>query len=364
MYKEELVKVEEILYEDERIQLLVTSDGAKRAMLYKNICPSASVGERLIVNHTAASLSLGTGGWDIVQSVVRREPFQNEEGKGHIMKARYLPSQLSVLSIEAQESEYHDIFKRSFSLDEKPILLAELHSMIPIVYTSLKARANNMTLTIIISDEASIPIVMSEHLRVMKQDPLIKTISIGQAFGGDMEAVNLQTALQYAHEIMSDVILVTLGPGVVGTGTKYGYSGMVLAQWANIVGKLGGKPVWIPRISFADQRERHVGISHHTLTPLVEFTYATSYLPIPILQESERVRVEEQLTALKDTMHQVVPVSLDDAFISSCQTEMDNYPLPIKTMGRTYYDDRAFFHGVYAAIKSLSTLRPKQGDFK
>ncbi|UTW69794.1 DUF3866 family protein [Anaerobacillus sp. HL2] len=66
-------------------------------------------------------------------------------------------------------------------------------------------------------------------------------------------------ALQFAKEVLrkADVILVTLGPGVVGTGTSYGFYGIVQASWANIINSLDGVPVWVPRLSESDKRERH-----------------------------------------------------------------------------------------------------------
>ncbi len=354
MYQEIFVEVEQVIHEDDDIQLLATSAGAKKAMLYKVMFPPVEVGEQILVNHTAVSLSLGTGGWDIVKTVFKNTPHSNNQGNGHIMKARYLPSQHSVLAVESQESEYHHYFQNSFSLHGKPVLIAELHSMIPIVYTTLKAFQEEMKLTVIISDEASIPLMMSEHVRILKKDNRVTTISIGQAFGGDIEAVNLQTALQCACTIIeSDMILISLGPGVVGTGTKYGFSGIVLADWANIIGCLGGKPVWIPRISFMDKRPRHQGISHHMLTPLLEFTYAKSFLPIPVLPlDSWRNILEHQLQDERLLRrHELIWFPLDQEFIRLCKRSMEQYPVTIKTMGRGFDDDPAFFYGVYVACK-------------
>ena len=39
-------------------------------------------------------------------------------------------------------------------------------------------------------------------------------------------------------------------------------------------------PIAIPRISFADQRERHKGISHHSITVLKEIVNVSVNLPI------------------------------------------------------------------------------------
>jgi Protein of unknown function (DUF3866) len=37
-----------------------------------------------------------------------------------------------------------------------------------------------------------------------------------------------------------------------------------LAEAANVAAALGGTPILAQRVSFADERERHRGVSHHT----------------------------------------------------------------------------------------------------
>ncbi|UTW69795.1 DUF3866 family protein [Anaerobacillus sp. HL2] len=120
---------------------------------------------------------------------------RNSEPNGHIMKARYLPNQHSVLAVEAQESQYHPLFNKPFSLQEKKVLIAELHSMLPICFWAMDFLKNDGSMVAIISDEASIPLSLSSHVRALKNDKRFSTITIGQAFGGSYEAVNLATWL-------------------------------------------------------------------------------------------------------------------------------------------------------------------------
>ncbi|MBU8907857.1 DUF3866 family protein [Desertibacillus haloalkaliphilus] len=351
MYKELIVEVVDVLYEDEHIQLLRTSEGAKKAMLYRRIQPAATPGCTLLVNTTAVSLSLGTGGWDIVKAVLSPHMAVDDHQQGHIMKARYLPSQHSVLSVESQESADHSLFQQEFSLRGKKVLLAELHSMIPILFLTISELNPSLKMTVIISDEAALPLEMSSHLRYLREDQRFQTITTGQAFGGDYEAVNIPTALQFASEkLQSDVLIVSVGPGVVGTGTTYGFTGMALADWANTVGSFSGLPVWVPRISFADQRSRHQGISHHLLTPLLSFTYPKSLIPLPIFhKESWDRKISEQVVPMKEK-HTVVRVSSDEV-TGLIQENLLQYPIPITTMGRTFSDDPAFFLSVAVAAK-------------
>ncbi len=55
---------------------------------------------------------------------------------------------------------------------------------------------------------------------------LAATITTGQSFGGDLEAVTVHSGLLTArHAVGADVAIVAQGPGNLGTGTKWGYSG-------------------------------------------------------------------------------------------------------------------------------------------
>ena len=56
----------------------------------------------------------------------------------------------------------------------------------------------------------------------------------------------------------------SIGPGIVGTGTRFGHGGLAAAEAANAALALGGVPVIAVRVSAADERPRHRGVSHHT----------------------------------------------------------------------------------------------------
>jgi hypothetical protein len=354
MYIEIKVTVEEILYEDEEIQILKTSAGAQKALIYLAITPRAKVADEVIVNSTSTKLNLGTGGIDIVTSIIGAKPKEETFPNGHVMKARYLPNQLSVNAVEAQESGYHHLFNEPFTLQGKKVLIGELHSMIPICFWGMDYLKKGGKMVVIISDEASIPLSFSRHVRALKKDDRFVTITIGQAFGGTYEAVNLPTALQFAIDVLKgDIIFVTLGPGVVGTGTIHGFSGIEQANWANIIGSLGGIPVWVPRLSEKEKRERHLGISHHTITPLTRFTYVNSILPLPAIQGATKEKIMKQVEAIGQ-IHEVqwVPIERLEGLINHC---INSSPLPIKTMGRNYLDDPIFFLGVAAALQFVIT---------
>ncbi|WP_062046493.1 DUF3866 family protein [Bacillus sp. JCM 19034] len=352
MYRELTATVLSIYYEDEDIQKLETDKGANKAILYKRLCPRTDVGDQVIVNVTATDLLLGTGGWDFVVSHRNKVLHWTTENDGHIMKARYTPIQHSVQTVESQESEYHHLFEQPFSLEGRPIWIAELHSMVPLFFALLQVYDPKKRLCVIIDDQASLPLYLSDQIREMKKNPNLITITVGQAFGGDFEAITIASAIQFAYHILKvDCILISVGPGVVGSGSYYGFTGMIQAHWSHIISGLGGQPVWIPRISFFDKRNRHYGLSHHTLTTLCEFTFKPAFVPFPVMEQTKLKRIKQQLFEREPhaCSHRFI---FSTVAVANWVTEALNWTsLPIYSMGRTFEEDPLFFCAVAEALR-------------
>ncbi|ARK29485.1 DUF3866 family protein [Halalkalibacter krulwichiae] len=353
MYKQLQANVLAIQFEDRNIQKLLTTTGAKRAILYKQLTPRVDVGANILINVTATELNLGTGGWDIVCGVDPGVDWQTDENNGHIMKGRYTPFQHSVLAIESQESQYHDQFTKPFSLQGSKVWLAELHSMVPLFYFVSQQIKRDSKCCVIFDDQAALALSISDQLRSLHQEERFYSISVGQAFGGQFEATTIASALQYAKLILdADFILISVGPGVVGTGTRFGFSGMIMSHWSHTVSALEGIPIWIPRLSLADSRDRHQGLSHHTLTPLCQFTFKRAILPIPFLDEEQRDRIEGQLNQYRPFQAEHDIYFAEEDLVSELITDaLAKATLPIQTMGRKYEDDPLFFSAVAEAIR-------------
>ncbi|MCD8508958.1 MAG: DUF3866 family protein [Bacillus sp. (in: Bacteria)] len=352
MLTQEKVKIVKILEQSEDAIWIETNGGSRRAVVYRSLHPTISIGDWVIVNTTATALGLGTGGWDIVRAVITEEAsLWKEKRHGHIMKGRYLSDQHSVLSVEAPESSYHSLFQKKFSLDGKKILLCELHSMIPIIWFLLQQMEEPIPLTVIFSDEASLPLQMSRHLSYLKKQSQFISITTGQSFGGQLEAINIVSALQYIIETNSGgMVLISQGPGVTGSNTYYGFTSLAQSNWANMVGALGGKPVWIPRMSQADGRERHQGISHHTITPLGELTLTKSIMPVPTGKYSDPW-IQNDMESLKAKEHVEIRKVNEELLFPLLSKVQGCSPFPITTMGRTIDKDPLFFLGVSAAVQ-------------
>ena len=87
--------------------------------------------------------------------------------------------------------------------------------------------------------------------------------AVAPCFDGDAQFVTVAAALAWAKEQGYDAVVCSVGPGIVGTGTRLGHGALSLAEAANVANALGGRPVLAVRSSDADPRERHRGVSHH-----------------------------------------------------------------------------------------------------
>lgn len=311
-------------------------------------------GDEVVLNTTAVDLSLGSGGQHFVAWKMNHLPA-NQPLEGHIMKLRYTPWQFSVLSAEEQGSPYHDLLKDKTSLEGIPVLAGELHSMLPILVTSMqwiaKHHSNQLRIAYVMTDGAALPIRLSRHVQSLERlEWLAGTVTVGHAYGGDLEAVNVYSGLLTArHVLKADVAIVLMGPGIVGTGTTFGFTGIEQGQIVNAVHTLGGVPIVVPRISFADQRERHQGISHHTMTNLTRIITRSTRIALPLYTKQDwRQYVERQCAKMEQdgAHHDWIRVPLDQ---EELEARLENYPHRITSMGRGMTDDLAFFLAVSCA---------------
>jgi len=311
-----------------------------KAINYNKLTGDIELEDEVIVNTTALELSLGTGG---IHFVIFNYSNESKEfqGGGHIMKLRYTPHQIKCLVAEEEGSPYHDLFLNFETLDNHNFIIGSLHSMLAPIAAMLKYMDKDININYIMTDGGSLPIDFSNTVRELKSKDLIgKTITIGHAFGGDLECTNIYTGLIAAKEILKgDVTIITMGPGIVGTGTKYGFSGIEQGNILDAVNTLGGKGILVPRISFKDSRERHNGISHHTRTVLSEIAKTSGTVVFPLLDEDKINLITGQIQSLNlDEKHNIVYEEGED--IGKAMKEFD---LNVKTMGRGFEEDKEFF---------------------
>ncbi len=335
-------EIVEIYEEDENISYVNVkiNEINSKAINYNKLTGKANIGDIVIVNTTAVELSLGTGG---VHFIIFNYSNENKslEGQGHIMKLRYTPQQIRCLAAEEESSPYHEVFLDFKSLNGHIFILGSLHSMLAPIVAMLKYLDSDIKIDYIMTDGGSLPIDFSNTVRDLKSKNLIEsTITIGHAFGGDLECTNIYTGLIAAKEILKgDISIITMGPGIVGTGTKYGFSGIEQGYILDAINTLGGKAILSPRISFRDSRERHNGISHHTRTVLSEIAKTPGDIVFPVLDDDKLNLINKQIDLLDlNRKHNIIFRSGENI-----NKAMEKFELDITTMGRNYKEDKEYF---------------------
>ncbi|AQS58532.1 DUF3866 family protein [Desulforamulus ferrireducens] len=334
-------------------ELLVEVEGElQKAINYDPLTGDVAAGDEVILNTTAVYKKLGTGGAHFVLANLANQEIDVPEA-GHIMKLRYTPSQVKVLAVEEPDSPHAAVMQQANSLEGTPVIIGTLHSMLAPAAAALKKLAQRpLKVVYLMTDGAALPLSLSRLVWELKEKGLIQhTVTCGHAFGGDLEAINIYTGLLACkHVLGADVILVAMGPGIVGSGSRFGFTGVEQGEIINAVNILAGQPIAIPRISFADARERHRGLSHHSRTALgsIALTKATVVLPKMAPEKLELVlrQVEESNILSK---HELA-ICEGEAALSA----LVEYGIKVTTMGRSVEQDPEFFlaagaAGVYVA---------------
>jgi hypothetical protein len=325
-------------------ELEVDVDGTRAtAIAYPELCGPVTAGDVVILNTTAVTLGLGTGGVHLVVAVEGAEVGDNEM-PGRIMKARYTPLQTAVAGVE---EGHREALEGSAGLANTPVVCAPLHSMIGPIAAGAK-RASQARVVYVMTDGAALPGAFSRLVFELRDAGLIDGwITCGQAFGGELEAVTVWTGMLAAKEVLgADVIVVADGPGNLGTDTTWGVSALGGGNSLNAVAALRGHPIPSLRISFADERDRHRGVSHHSLTILRDVCLVATDVPVPRLEdETQRDDVWETLRAAKiEERHQLVEVDGRPAL-----DELAERRIEPRSMGRGVDDDPAYFLAAGAA---------------
>jgi hypothetical protein len=314
--------VTEILLERTGLQRVLVDlgrDEPERAYALTQLTGPVAVGDRLVVNTTAVDLDLGTGGWHVVHWNLARDDWA-EPGPGHVMKLRYTSLQVDCGVAE----EDHPALETD--LGGTPVVVGTVHSQLPcIVAAALHARPR-IRIAYVMTDGAALPLALSDLVADLSSRHLIVgTVTAGHAFGGDAEAVGVPAALAIArHLFQADLIVVTMGPGVVGTDTALGTTALEAAAGLDQAAALGGTPILALRASSGDPRPRHHGVSHHSVTVLDLVRSPVHVADHPMLDAPER-----------HTVHAVPDVDMPAL--------LADHGVTVTTMGRGPDEDADFF---------------------
>ncbi|MEZ0493146.1 DUF3866 family protein [Kineococcus sp. TBRC 1896] len=323
-----------------------------KALAHPDLVGTPRPGDRVLLNVSALARGLGTGGYALVVALPDALPEDPPPGPGHLVKARYTPLQTMVLGADDQESAHHDLLADADDLAGTPVVVADLHSALPAVVAGIRADAPGARVAYVMTDGGALPAAFSRAVSGLREAGWIAAcVTTGQAFGGDLETATVHTGLLAAVLVTgADVVVVAQGPGNLGTGSRWGFSGVAAGEALNAAAVLGGRPVAALRVSEADARPRHRGISHHSLTAVGRVALAPADVPVPDTPGPFADGVREQARSLcgRHRYVEVPAAGLEEALATS--------PVRLSTMGRGLEADRASFVAAAAAGRHAAAL--------
>ncbi|WP_223909103.1 DUF3866 family protein [Actinomyces capricornis] len=345
------------------------------AVAYQAITGVPQAGERLRLEVSALDRGLGTGGHAMVAARLDVLP-PDAPREGHLVKARYMPDQVMVTGIDEQGTAHHPLLSApigALGLEGMPVVVADLHSCLPAILAGLRAPTAPQAprTAYIMTDGGALPLPYSRTVAGLRRAGwLAGTVSAGQAWGGDIEAVTVHNALLAARHVLgAQVAVVIQGPGNLGTDTPWGFSGVACGEAINAVAALGGRPVACLRISQADARDRHRGVSHHSMTAYGRVALAAADIAVPQLDGALGAQVDEQARNLCAPRpgagrHRLVPVPTT-GLMEALRAAQEATGMRMSTMGRGLEEDAAAFLAAAAAGRCarglLEAAEPEAG---
>ncbi|NLG21285.1 MAG: DUF3866 family protein, partial [Actinomycetales bacterium] len=273
----------------------------------------------------------------------------------------YTPLQTMVFGVDEQDSPHHEVLSEVGELAGMPVVVADLHSSLPAVLAGLRERAPRARAAYLMTDGGALPAAFSRTCAVLRESEwLAAVVSCGQAYGGDYEAVNAYSGLLAArHVVGADVVVVAQGPGNLGTGSTWGFSGVSAGEALNAAAALGGTGVAALRVSGADPRERHRGISHHSRTAYCRVLNRPADLPIPLLEGHPGIdqALAHQVARQAEELCAAGPhLVRHDIGLEGLGEVLEHTPVRLSTMGRGLDQDPAAFLAAAAAGRHAAHL--------
>jgi hypothetical protein len=227
----------------------------------------SEVGDEVIVNVQALDLGLGSGGFDVVHVNLTRG-LEGERDLGsasasspHVMKLNYTSLQHAVEPVEQELLELPL---------QRPVGVLALHGQLAGVAWAFAQGAPGAKLGYVQTEGGALPGGHSHTVRMLRERGLLAGhVTAGASFGGDAEAITTAGALHHGLRVLGwDAAVCGPGPGIVGSSSPLGHGGMIALDSAHVALALECSTLLVARMSSGDERQRHRGISHHTLTVL------------------------------------------------------------------------------------------------
>ncbi len=349
--------------EQQLIVELAADHGAERraAVADVGLVGRAEVGDQVIVNVQALDLGLGSGGFDVVHvNLTRGLDGKGAEGAS-VMKLNYTSLQHAVVPVEGEEI--------SLPL-ARPVAVLALHGQLAPVAWAFARGAPTGRLGYVQTEGGALPGGHSRTVRDLRARGLLAGhLTAGAAFGGEGEAITTAGAIHHGLRTLGwDAAVCGPGPGIVGSSSALGHGGMSALNSSHVALALGCRTLLVARMSSGDDRTRHRGISHHTLTvldlllePVAVALPAGMRSPVGAdlraglgavfgsATPSRPALAPEVERPVRITRHDWRPAAIDlPAYAAS--------GLSTETMGRGLADDPLFFAAALAGGAALADL--------
>lgn len=321
----------------------------------------AELGDELIVNVEALDLDLGSGGFDLVHVNLTRGLSGSSAGATNVMKLNYTSLQHTVAPVEDGEL--------ALPL-ERPVGVLALHGQLAAVAWAFAAAAPGASLGYVQTEGGALPGGHSRTVRELRERGLLAGhLTAGSSYGGEGEAITTAGALHHGLRVLGwDAAVCGPGPGIVGSASTLGHGGMAALDSAHAALALGAPTLIVARMSSGDERERHRGISHHTLTvldlllePVTVALPAGMRSPVGVDLRAGLGTVfggeGSRSPALSLDVERPVRVTRHDW--RRATVDLPGYGasgLPASTMGRTLAEDPLFFGAALAGGTALAEL--------
>jgi hypothetical protein len=314
--------------------LLVEIDGERRRAWADEVLLGAMrEGDKVVVNAAALDLGLGSGGFDVVHVNLTRGLGGGAEGDAHVMKLNYTSLQHPVEPVEG----------RGGARREVPVGVLPLHGhLAPAAWAAAESRPG-IRVGYVQTAGGALPGALSRDVAELRERGLLcGHITAAPSYGGEQEALSVVGALDAAATALGwEAVLVGPGPGIIGSDTGYGHGGMAALDNAHAALSLRLPTIVSPRLSSADPRERHRGLSHHTATVL-DLLLAPVTVAVPEVVEDGGAELAARIATAGGGHHHAKFTSVDlDGYAAS--------GLPSTTMGRSISEDPMFFAAALAA---------------
>jgi uncharacterized protein DUF3866 len=320
-------------------QLTVELDDGQRrpAIADVGLLGASKPGDVVIVNVQALDLGLGSGGFDVVHVNLTRGLHGEGRAGAHVMKLNYTSLQHAVAPVEEGGGA-----RRLAPELGAPVAVLALHGQLAPLAWAFGQAAPGRRLGFVQTAGGALGGGHSRVARMLRERGLLAGhITAGAAYGGEQEAIATAGALHHgARELGWDAAVCGPGPGIVGSDSLLGHGGMQALDSAHTALALKAPTLLVPRMSIADERPRHRGLSHHTRTVL-ELVLASLVVALP-----DDTPAPEGLARHEWRRS---PVDLEGYRDSG---------LPAVTMGRTLAQDSLFFAAALAGGAALAGMLP------